>query len=613
MKTKHILYLLLVWVAMLGCNDPKHITEPLYRAEALMNENPDSAWAVLNAISPDEMGQNRNRALYALLYTQAQDKTYRDETNDSLISVAVDYYRHTDDARHKFLSFYYKGRVHFNAQDYQNATLCYMEAEQLADAVGDDYLAGLLYAELGRIYDIYYDYPKSLEAYQKASEYYERAGKILHRNYMWYNISTIYRNVDRFNESEQMLKIVLESAKEVGDNTLIKSCLGSLVMLCVEEGRMSEAKVLYSDLELLVDQDYGSSSFMGKLAKMYATEQNFVLANECLDKGWKCAENKMDSVSLYIASSDVYSLQGNGKLAYQELKKGVLIQNKGTREALQQPILTVQRDFLAEKLEFEAYKLQIERIHRWAFVLLLFCISAAIIYWGNKWLRKLYRKQIRNRLQKQEADYKQALDALLGEIKEKDNSTHTLIMEFNEKMDTKDSNFSRILTKLENEIVSKDKLYHEYVQQVEKLQTEKNDCLTYFNSLFIERIKLTDELLHVLCSDYATENMKVKEMNATIEAFIKRVTGAKRSYKDLEAWVNFSSQNVMKRLRSEIKLSDEDSYRQACYHIAGYSVFSISILMGETKNKIYKRRDRIRKKIEELSPESMDLFVSYLF
>ena len=85
---------------MLGCNDPKHITEPLHRAEALMNEDPDSAWSVLNAISPDEMGQNRNRALYALLYTQAQDKTYRDETNDSLISVAVDYYRHTDDARH---------------------------------------------------------------------------------------------------------------------------------------------------------------------------------------------------------------------------------------------------------------------------------------------------------------------------------------------------------------------------------------------------------------------------------------------------------------------------------------------------------------------------------
>ena len=42
-----------------------------------------------------------------------------------------------------------------------------MEAEQLADEVGDDYFVGLLYAELGRIYRLYYDYPKSLEGSPK--------------------------------------------------------------------------------------------------------------------------------------------------------------------------------------------------------------------------------------------------------------------------------------------------------------------------------------------------------------------------------------------------------------------------------------------------------------
>ena len=114
MKGKHCLLLLLILGALLACNDPKPVTDALHRAEALMNEHPDSAWAVLNTLSPDEMGKNRPRALYALLYTQAQDKTYRDETNDSLISVAVDYYRDTDDVRQKFLSYYYKGRVHFN-------------------------------------------------------------------------------------------------------------------------------------------------------------------------------------------------------------------------------------------------------------------------------------------------------------------------------------------------------------------------------------------------------------------------------------------------------------------------------------------------------------------
>lgn len=103
MKGKHCIFLLLILVALMSCNDPKPITDTLHRAEALMNESPDSAWTLLNTISPDEMGQNRNRAFYALLYTQAQDKTYRDETNDSLINIAVDYYLNTDDVRRKFL------------------------------------------------------------------------------------------------------------------------------------------------------------------------------------------------------------------------------------------------------------------------------------------------------------------------------------------------------------------------------------------------------------------------------------------------------------------------------------------------------------------------------
>ena len=105
-KTPTILIILPLLLALIACGDPKPVTDALHRAEALMNEHPDSAWKALNTISPDEMGQNRTRALYALLYTQAQDKNYIDETNDSLISVAVDYYRHTDDARHKFLSYY---------------------------------------------------------------------------------------------------------------------------------------------------------------------------------------------------------------------------------------------------------------------------------------------------------------------------------------------------------------------------------------------------------------------------------------------------------------------------------------------------------------------------
>ncbi len=480
-RTHHLYYLLLTLLLLAGCNDPKHVTDTLTRAEALMDEHPDSAWTVLNTLSPDEMGQNRTRARYALLYTQAQDKTYRDETNDSLISVAVDYYRNTDDVRRKFLSYYYQGRVYTNAKDYLNAMTCYMEAEQLTDAVGDDYLTGLLYAELGRIYDIYYDYPKSLEAHQKAAECYERAGKIRHRNYMWLNQSSLLRSMNESGEAERLLRMTLGSAKEEEDKALIKSCLGDWMMLCIEGERMKEAQTLYAELVLMIDEDYVSSSYMGKLAQMYATEHNFILANECLKKGWRCAESKSDSVSLYMASSDVYRLQGNGNLAYQELKKGVLLQNKDTRQALQQPVLTAQRDHLSEKLEFEAYKLRMRKLLNLVTTLFLLLLLVVVVYVSVRVFKKQKKESEQlishlenenEKIEKEKGKIALALQQLDEDKRNADRTIATLKEEIDKKKEENNAKVMELNAKLRQEKLSVETLKQSLVQDKEKSDAE---------------------------------------------------------------------------------------------------------------------------------------------
>ncbi|MBQ8241630.1 MAG: hypothetical protein IJZ38_12520, partial [Bacteroides sp.] len=465
MKRTLTLYLLLSLLLLTGCNDPKHVTDDLIRAEALMNEYPDSAWTVLNAISPDEMGQNRTRARYALLYTQAQDKTYRDETNDSLISIAVDYYRHTDDARRKFLSYYYKGRVYFNAKDYQNATLCYMEAELLTDEVGDDYLVGLLYSELGRIYRLYYDYPKSLEAHQKAAECYERAGKIRHRNYMWLNQSDVCRNMELYDESERLLRMTLESAKKEHDSSLTKLCLASLMMQYVELEQISVAKEIYQELELLIDDNYGSASFIGKIARMYISEKDYYRAKQSLDMGWKRAENRIDSVGLYFSAAELMSVLGEEKEAYQELMKGVALQNKEAHQALQQPVLTAQRDYLSEKLEFEAYKLRMEKRLRLLYILLFSLVIVMVVY-------VLSRK-----LKKEKEKARKTIDELNREMQQKDQESRTRVDTLLQKLETKDKETSASIHQLRNELKKQEENHHQYMVETEKFQHDLQDSM----------------------------------------------------------------------------------------------------------------------------------------
>ena len=584
-RTHHLYYLLLTLLLLAGCNDPKHVTDTLTRAEALMDAHPDSAWTVLNTLSPDEMGQNRTRAHYALLYTQAQDKTYRDETNDSLISIAVDYYRHTDDARRKFLSYYYKGRVHFNAKDYQNATLCYMEAEQLADEVGDDYLVGLLYAELGRIYDIYYDYPKSLEAHQKAAECYERAGKIRHRNYMWLNQSSLLRSMNESGEAERLLLMTLGSAKEEEDKALIKSCLGDWMMLCIEGERMKEAQTLYAELVLMIDEDYVSSSYMGKLAQMYATEHNFILANECLEKGWRCAESKSDSVSLYMASSDVYRLQGNGNLAYQELKKGVLLQNKDTRQALQQPVLTVQRDHLSEKLEFEAYKLRMRKLLNLVTTLFFLLLLVVVVYVSVRVFKKqkkeseLVISHLENeneKIEKEKGKIALALQQLDEDKRNADRTIATLKEEIDKKKEENNAKVMELKTKLQQEQLSVETLKQSLIQGKEKSDAE------------------ISALLEKMEEERRVANQMIQAQNEVIAQKEENRQKMKTLIQQLESDSKGNAESIS-RLRSEL-VNQEEEFRLYVQNAEA----EMKALQDENRKMLFQKVELLRHALEQV-------------
>ena len=603
MKGKYCIFLLFILVALISCNDPKSVTDTLHRAEALMNEYPDSVWTLLNTISPDEMGQNRNRALYALLYTQAQDKTYRDETNDSLISVAVDYYRNTDDVRHKFLSYYYKGRVHFNAKDYLSATTCYMEAEQLAKEVDDDYLVGLLYAELGRIYNIYYDYPKSLEAYQKAAECYERAGKIRHRNYMWLNQGLVCRNLDRFDESERLLRMVLDSAQGKGDDTLIKSCMGNLVLLYIEEKRMQEAQELYVALESVAGINYGSASFKGVLSQMYASKDGYVEALSLLERGWACAEERMDSVNLYISSSALLAKQGKNDLAYQELLKGVTLQNKEAKQTLQQPVLTAQRDYLSEKLEFEAYKLRMEKRLRILYILLFALAIVMVVY-------VLSRK-----LKKEKEKARKTIDELNHEMLQRDKESRHKIASLLEELEDKDKFASASILCLRNELQKQEEDYHRYIKKAEELQYRLEDKLSQKTVLMADLFKnwfaSMSKLLSVLVQN-GKEETKNKKLRKEVTIWQEKYYEGNKAYREVEKLVNRYNDDAMLHFRQEMKWTEETDYRRVCYFFAGFSIHLIAILMEETEDSIYQKRHRLRKYLESSDLLHKDLYLALL-
>ena len=593
---KNILSILLLLLAFTACGDKKAVTDVLNRAEAVMNEHPDSALNLLRTLTFDDFQKEKNRARYALLHSQALDKNYIDVTSDSLISVAVEYYKEKEDVRSKFLSYYYMGRVHANGERYLQATSCLMESEQLVEEVGDDYLSGLLYSEMGRIYRLYYDYPKSLEAYQKAAEYYERAGKIGHRNYMWYYKSAVCRNMNKYDESERLLRKTLALAKEEGDDVLLRSCIGDLIMLYVELNRKTEALIFYEQ-SALMREDYGSSSLMATLANMYASVGDFVKAESYLERGWERAINHTDSISLYFSSSEVRDLSNNRNVAYQELLKGVSLQNKETHQALQQPVLTAQRDYLSEKVAFEAYRLRMEKYFRILCILFFVVLLGIVVYVLSKKLKKEREKarrtidELNEEMQRKEAESNRKVASFLQELERK-NQSDIIINSLREELSHRDENLKQYIC--ESESIRRD------------LQHVANENLVNASQLFRERIELIGEMI------LSFEEKKDSNINEEIRWWKDKYLVGRKAIAELERQVNMYCQDAMSHFRKEVSMNEEADYHWVCYLFAGVSIKTIAWLMKENKGSVYQRRLRLRSEIESSECLHKELYLRLL-
>ena len=590
-----------------ACRDKQTVVDILDEAETLMTESPDSAYTLLQTLPVDELHQDKNRARYALLYSQALDKNYIDETNDSLINIAVEYYRTTDDVRSKFLSFYYQGRIYTNAGELHKAMLAYTEAEQLADAVTDGYLSGLLYAELGKIYRSYYDYPKSLDAHQKASQYYEQAGKETHRNYMWLNQSRIYRNMGKNHESESLLRMALAKGKEDKDSVLIRLCLGDLVMQFVEMQDLVGARKLYNELQPIITPRWGTASFMGALSVLYASEGDFLQARKCIDKGWSRAVNRIDSVNLFLSSSEIEHEAGNEKKAYADLLEGAVLQKSESHETLQQPIITVQRDYLSEKLDFQNYKLRIERYLRFLYVVLSTLLLAVTYLLLNRKLKKVKEKasrtiyELKEEKRQKEVESNKKIAALLSElqIKEQTDQTNTAYIEI-----------------LRKELNEREENHRLYIQEVENYQTDLENQLQQKSDLVIDLFKnwftVMGKQVAVIIPNGDKKDSGNKKLRKEITIWQEKYFEGKKASREVEKLVNAYNDKAMFHFRNEMKYTDETDNLRVCYFFAGFPIYLIACLLNESEHAVYQKRYRLRKNIEDSSLLHKDLFLKLL-
>ena len=171
-REKNILFILTI-LLLLACTacyrSTRHVTEHLSQAEGLIWAAPDSALHILESISTSRHLTGKEQADYALLLSLAQYRCYIPVSSDSLINLAIEYYKDKNDADKKGAAFYVKGCIlEEYTKDIPNALLAYKEAEMCIPDMNEKRYVARIYSSLGYINKKSFHFDPAKEYYQKA-------------------------------------------------------------------------------------------------------------------------------------------------------------------------------------------------------------------------------------------------------------------------------------------------------------------------------------------------------------------------------------------------------------------------------------------------------------
>lgn len=531
-----------------SCSVPSGMSGAISNAEELLLQNPDSTLKILESLRIDNNSSKKIQAKFALLYSQALDKNYIDVTNDSLINVAVTYYKKHGNVRDRFLSLYYLGRVQCNSGQYIKAMLSYMEALPLIEDLNDDYLAGLIYSQMSEIYVNNFDYTNSLKAAQDAYKHFQRTDYSPHQHYTLLDIGLAYANKGLQNKSMEILNQVIKLARDSGDTILQASCLSNLALQKAESNDLETAKKLYFEKSIILHEPLDMRD-NACLAYVYAKHGKRDSAQYFIDKAWRMAENHLDSASLFFRSFQIDKSEGNYSSALENLEKSVQIQDSVVRETLQQSVVSAQKDYFRDLSEFSVYKLRAEkRFVFLVFTFIVFIVGAIVMY-------------LHRRIQLKNLEISKYIN-LTGEI--------------------------------QNTLKCHDT---EMSQLVQRLFKDKFELIDKLGCTYYERQNTSAE-----------KEAIYNEVKSTIH----ELGSNKKTKKDLEGIVNACNNNVMLRIREQIPNLKETDYELLCYIFAGFSYRAISIFTQDKIDNIYNKKSRIKARIISSGPQDAQFFLEMI-
>lgn len=555
--------------------------DKLAAAETIMEEHPDSALAILKKIDKRDLDQNE-LPLYALLMSQAMDKNYIDTDNDSLISIAYNYYLSGDDERRKMLACHYNAVVNLNARNYGVALASALRAEQIALESGDTISSARSEAVISLIFSHSNNY-RSAITYQKLSL--EKSKKLGKKSWIRNDYSFIvnyYINTKQFDSARIYLDSVrIWSADE--DREMREQGF----LIATGQNLNTEADSIFSSM--MNHNDNPDARIYAHTALANLRMGDMMRYDSLMAKSKMLMRKWTDSVDISGVRERIALENGNYREAYENSLYGRGETSKIFFELANNSIYLVQiehekRTSAANELKSRLYK---DRYMRTGAVLVLAVLLAI--------MTALYARMSGKR---RKAEAEKEMLALWSEYIEEKN------MAENNRRELKESRASLERLNRATETLSRD---NEALRREKLRLTERISELSRPNDDDIaDRYGWIEKLASIYSHSSNMVSKKEKTAYSRIEDEITRAR-SRDFVSEMTAEINSRNNNLLKRIDDTSGPLSEQDMTLMTYMCMGLSIHTIAFLMGKSDRTIYNRKSMLKGKIAENSAEITEM------
>ena len=381
---KKLLYVFLLFaLCVVGCS--RKVDSRLVLADSLVENRPDSAYVILRSVNPDSLSGGENRALYSLLMSQAMYKCNVRAKNDSLINIAVDYYKSTDNRANYARSLLFKGAVLYEMGDKKEALRFYKQAESVADTSNYDFI-GYVNLRMAEVYTYsYIQNQEHISKLRKALSNYKKSGNTKYQLSCLSGLSSSLR-VHNMDSAYYYMDIMADLARTVGDSVKLYMALATKARAYESENKDREAIAIGRPVSRFQEKTPLVANVDYDLCRAYAKIGNLDSALYFFRKLPTENLSDRDRLQRLMAETEIALAQNDYKSAFYYNDRSSKLADTIIENARQMELFETEKRFDRQQLLLQNVSLKKEK----TFAYFIAAVIAIILLLG--WIYWLKRK-----------------------------------------------------------------------------------------------------------------------------------------------------------------------------------------------------------------------------